>query len=98
MLEQSGYKIRVVSIYCNELLQQLTKKEVEDILYKNSSKIIAIEASSCAVLGGLTKGGLVINIPTFGKSAKGKDLQEYYGFTPIKCEDKILNWLNELKK
>ena len=98
LLEQSGYKIRVVSIYCNELLQQLTKKEVEDILYKNSSKIIAIEASSCAVLGGFTKGGLVINIPTFGKSAKGKDLQEYYGFTPIKCEDKILNWLNEIKK
>ena len=98
LLEQSGYKIRVVSIYCNELLQQLPKLQIEDILYKNSSKIIAIEASSCAVLGGLTKGGLIINIPTFGKSAKGEDLQEYYGFTPIKCEDKILNWLNEIKK
>lgn len=98
LLEKSGHKIRVVSIYCNELLQQLTKKEVEDILYKNSDKTIAMEASSCSVLGGLTKGGLVINIPTFGKSAKCKDLQEYYGFTPIKCEDKILNWLNELKK
>ena len=98
LLEKSGYKIRIVSIYCNELLQQLTRKEVEDILYKNSSKIIAIEASSCAVLGGLTKGGLVINIPTFGKSAKGEDLQEYYGFTPQKCKEKISNWLNEWKK
>ena len=97
-MEKYGYKIRIVSIYCNELLQQLPKQQIEDILYKNSSKIIAIEASSCAVLGGLTKGGLVINIPTFGKSAKCKDLQEYYGFTPIKCEDKMLNWLNELKK
>ena len=98
LLEQSGYKIRIVSIYCNELLQQLPKQQIEDILYKKSSKIIAIEASSCAVLGGLTKGGLVINIPTFGKSAKGEDLQEYYGFTPTKCEEKISNWLNELKK
>ena len=98
ILEKSGYKIRVVSIYCNELLQELNKNQIDDILYKNSNKIIAIEASSCAVLGGLTKGGLVINIPTFGKSAKGKDLQEYYGFTPTKCEEKISNWLNELKK
>ena len=72
--------------------------KLKTFLYKNSSKIIAIEASSCAVLGGLTKGGLIINIPTFGKSAKGEDLQEYYGFTPTKCEEKISNWLNELKK
>ena len=98
LLEKNGCKIRVVSIYCNEILQQLPKAQIDDILYKNSSKIIAIEASSCAVLGGLTKGGLVINIPTFGKSAKGKDLQEYYGFTPAKCEERISNWLNELKK
>ena len=98
LLEKNGYKIRIVSIYCNELLQQLQRQQVDDVLYKNSNKIIAIEASSCAVLGGLTKGGLIINIPTFGKSAKCKDLQEYYGFTPKKCEVKILNWLNELKK
>ena len=98
LLEKNDYKIRVISMYCNELLQQLQKSQIEDILYKKSNKIIAIEASSCAVLGGLTKGGLVINIPTFGKSAKGKDLQEYYGFTPAKCKEKILNWLNELQK
>ena len=98
LLEKSGCKIRVVSIYCNEILQQLPTSQSKDILYKKSSKIIAIEASSCAVLGGLTKGGLVINIPTFGKSAKCKDLQEYYGFIPEKCEVKVLNWLNELKK
>ena len=98
LLEKNGCKIRVVSIYCNEILQQLPKAQIDGILYKNSSKIIAIEASSCAVLGRLTKGGLVVNIPTFGKSAKGKDLQEYYGFTPQKCEEKISNWLNELKK
>lgn len=98
LLEKNGCKIRVVSIYCNEILQQLQTSQIKDILYKNSSKIIAIEASSCAVLGGLTKGGLVINIPTFGKSAKGKDLQEYYGFTPIKCEEKISHWLNEVEK
>ena len=98
LLEENGYKIRVVSIYCNEMLQQLSKDQIENILYKNSNKIIAIEASSCAVLGSLTKGGLVINIPVFGKSANAKDLYEYYGFTPEKCEAKILKWLNEVEK
>lgn len=98
LLEKNSHKVRVVSIYCNEILQQLPKQQVNDILYKNTNKIIAIEASSCAVLGGLTKGGLVINIPVFGKSAKGKDLQEYYGFTPTKCETKILDWLKEFEK
>ena len=78
------------------MLQQLSKDQIENILYKNSNKIIAIEASSCAVLGSLTKGGLVINIPVFGKSANAKDLYEYYGFTPEKCEAKILNWLKIL--
>lgn len=93
MLKRDGYKIRVVSIYCYELLKKLSKEKQNDILYKNSSKTISIEAGTCCVLGNLSKGGLVINIEDFGKSAKGEDLAKLYGFTPEQCKEKILNYL-----
>jgi transketolase len=44
LLKKKGHKVRVVSIYCDEILQQLSKKQVNDILYKSTNKIVAIEA------------------------------------------------------
>ena len=92
-LEKQGKKVRVVSIYCLELLKQLSQQEQEKILYgnNNNQKLVEIEASSCLCLGSLTKGGVVININEFGKSGKASDLADYFGFVKDKIVEKILN-------
>ena len=93
ILEKQEYKVRIVSIYCYELLKQLSKEEQDDILYKNTKKIIAIEAGLCLILGKLAKGGLVINIEDFGRSAKNTDLAKFYGFTDEQVAEKISSFL-----
>ena len=92
-LEKQGKKVRVLSIYCLELLKQLSKQEQEKILYGNNKnqKLVAIEASSCLCLGALTQGGVVINTNEFGKSGKASDLADYFGFVKDKIVEKILS-------
>ena len=99
LLEKKGKNVRVVSIYCLELLKQLSKEKQEKILYADNEKqkIVAIEAGTCMCLGNLSKNGLVINITTFGKSGKGSDLADYFGFTPDKVVKRIEDHLGEKK-
>ena len=78
-----------MSIYCLELLQQLPKHAQEEILYSNSKEFVAIEAGTGLCLANLTKGGKVVNISEFGKSGKGGDLADYFGFTVEKVLERI---------
>lgn len=88
-LEEQGKKIRVVSIYCLELLQALPKQAQEEILYSNSKEFVSIEAGTGLCLANLTRDGKVVNISEFGKSGKGSDLAEYFGFTVEKIVKNI---------
>ena len=94
--EKQGKKVRVISIYCLELLQQLSKEQQNEILYGNKEgkiaenhKIVSIEAGTGICLSNLTKGGIVININEFGKSGKASDLANYFGFTTEKIVERI---------
>lgn len=98
-LEGEHKKVRVVNVYCYNLLKSLSFEERNNILYGNiegkikpTQTIVAVEAGSCISLGLLTKGGLIIGIDEFGKSGKAKDLAEYFGFTPEKITEKIKNF------
>lgn len=93
LLEQSGKKVRVVSMPCVELFMEQPQA------YRDS--VIPPKAKKAAVEAGVTSGwyefvgreGLVIGIDHFGASAPGEVLAEKFGFTGAAVKDKILAWL-----
>ena len=76
--------VRVVSIPCTERFDAQGKDYIESILGKDSIRV-AIEASHedwWRKYVGLE--GEVIGMTSFGESAPGNDLFEYFGFTKEK--------------
>ena len=100
ILEQKGIRTRVVNMACAELFDEQPEEYKREVLPPEVTKRVAVEAgrdTGWYKYVGLE--GLVISLDTFGKSAPGSVLFEYYGFTPEKVAEKIINkWFKELKK
>jgi len=99
ILEKKGIKTRVVNMACTELFDEQPQEYKNEVLPPEVTKRVAIEAGSDTgwyKYVGLD--GLVIGIDTFGKSAPGGVLFEYFGFTPEKVAKRIIDkWFRELK-
>ena len=80
-LTKAGYPVRLVSMPCTNVFDKQPVEYRREVLPIAVPKF-AIEAGTTAwwhrYLGGK---GAVLGIDSFGMSAPGKDLMEYYGFT-----------------
>lgn len=95
-LNEEGISTRVVSMVCMEVFEEQDDAYKQDVLDPNVSLIVAVEAGSTPIwYKYVGKDGLVIGIDEFGKSAPGKVLFEYYGFTK---ENIVKNIKEKLKK
>ena len=91
----NGYKVRIVNIPCWELFDEQSEEYRQSVLGPLSSLRVSIEA-------GITNGwehytglnGLNLGVDTFGESAPGKDVAEYFGLTPEKVFSSIKNKLS----
>jgi transketolase len=86
----SEKQVRVVNLGCWKLFEEQSADYKESVLGRNSGFRVSIEA-------GITMGwerytginGLNIGIDTFGESAPGDVLADYFGLTPEKVAQKI---------
>lgn len=92
-LDFSG-NIRVVSIPCWELFWEQDETYRNEILSPTTSKRISIEAGCTLGWQKFTgMNGLNIGLDTFGASAPGNVLADYFGFTPEKVAQKMSQFL-----
>ena len=81
-LEEKNIGVRVVSMLSNEIFDKQDNEYKHSVLPSNIDKRISIEAGSTSSwykYVGLN--GKTIGIDTFGESAPGGELLEYFGFT-----------------
>ncbi|HIP42727.1 MAG TPA: transketolase [Aquifex aeolicus] len=97
ILESKGIKTRVVNMVCCELFESQSDEYKKSVLPPDITKRVAIES-------GIDTGwykyvgmdGIVIGLNTFGKSAPGNVLFEYFGFTPENVANKVIEkWFNK---
>ncbi len=90
LFDAQNYKVRVVSIWSQELFNQQTKAYRHKLLPHRAKKI-AIEAGNGLSWYQYVKDGQVISLDTFGASAPEQRLFQYFGFTPEQILTKIFN-------
>lgn len=81
-LGESGRRVRVVSLPCAELFEQQEADYRESVLPAGVSARVAVEAAHADYwykYVGLT--GQVVGMTSFGESAPGSELMQYFGFT-----------------
>jgi transketolase len=95
-LKEKNISSRVVSIPDrNEFLRQ-DKQYIESVLGPKDVLRVVIEMNNGQGWYRLLKDEyLAILMETFGKSAPGKEVADYFGFTPRKIADKIIKKLNK---
>ena len=102
-LEENGKKVRVLSFYCIELFNKLSKEQQNLILYGNRDGnitkkhlFISVEASTGLYLGNLVNNCscLKVHLDFFGKSGKPNDLAKAFGFTAEQIVEKIGKFSN----
>ncbi len=89
-LNGDNRRVRVVSLPCWELFQAQSEEYREQVLPSAVRARLAVEAGS--TLGWerwVGREGDVVGIDRFGQSAPYKDLQEVYGFTPDKVQQRL---------
>ena len=83
------YKIRVVSMPCWEIFDEQNKEYQEEVISKKSKLIISIEAGIGLGWQKYTQNNdTIISIETFGKSAKGSEVLDKFGFSTDRIIDK----------
>ena len=88
-LEKEGTPTRVVSLPSFFLFDKQSKEYKEEVLPKGIARV-AIEASDAThFYKYLNQDDLLINMSTFGLSAKANIVSEYFGFTKEKVLEKI---------
>ena len=79
---QHNMPARVVSMPCRELFEQQERVYREQVLPPTQRQRVIIEAGTAQGWEGYRgDAGLCISVEQFGKSARGRDLAEYFGFT-----------------
>ncbi len=91
ILKDKGIKARVVNVFSFELFDLQDKDYKDKILSPDIGKKVAIEAGRGLCWHKFVGDeGLIISVETFGKSAPGGQLMDYFGFTGEKIAEKIL--------
>ncbi len=93
LLEEKGIKIAVISMPCVELFEKQTQEYQNKIL--GTKPRIIVEAGSTSGWYRLLQGyqGTVIGIDSFGASGKGGEVMAYFGFTPEKIAETVLQFV-----
>ncbi|MDL2211582.1 transketolase [Erysipelotrichaceae bacterium OttesenSCG-928-M19] len=80
-LEKDGYDIRVVSMPCRSLFEQQSKKYQNQVIPTKCKQRLVIEmATSYGWHKYALKDNQILGIDTYGLSAKGSQVMDYYGF------------------
>ncbi len=90
MLKEKGVKVRVVNMASFEVFEAQEEEYRRHVLPPEVRKRVAVEAGRGLCWHryvGLD--GLVISLETFGKSAPGDRLMEYFGFSAEKIAEKV---------
>jgi len=89
LLEERGIRVRVVNVPCMELFE--LQGDMREVLPQEVTRRVAVEAArgSCwyRYVG---SDGLVVSVESFGKSAPGKEVFRYFGFTPESVAERIM--------
>jgi transketolase len=94
LLKEKGTKVRVVSMPCQELFNDMPEEYREKVLPKSITARIAVEAG--VPMGWeryVGTGGAIVGIDHFGASAPGGTLMEKFGFTVENVVSKALEIL-----
>lgn len=88
LLKKEGMDVRVVSMPSMELFEQQPYEYKESVLPRKVTKRVAVEASKDFGWGRYTGlDGEIVGMTSFGTSAPGSQLFEYFGFTPEHIAD-----------
>ncbi len=81
-LQSNGHQVRLVSMPCVEVFEQQSAEYQNNVLPRHCRKRLAVEAAkSDAWYQFVGLDGAVVGQDTFGESAPGKDLFEYFNIT-----------------
>ena len=90
---QHNMQARVVSMPCRELFEQQPRDYREQVLPSTQRKRVIIEAGTAQGWEGYRcDAGLCISVEQFGKSARGSDLAEHFGFTVTAVTQRVLEF------
>ena len=90
----SHFNVRVVNMGCWELFEEQSDEYKSTIIKDDNSLLVSVEAGITTGWEKFTgRNGLNIGINTFGESAPGTEVADYFGLTPEKVAEKILNRL-----
>ena len=91
ILKVSGITSRVVSVPDREEFLRQEKKYIEEVLWPKDALRVVIEANTGQGWYQLLNDSYyTVFMKSFGKSAPGQQLAEYFGFTPEKIAQKII--------
>ena len=83
LLQEEGWKIRVVSMPCMDLFEEQSEEYKESVLPKAVRKRVAVEALSGFGWGKYTGlDGACVCMTGFGTSGPQAELFKHFGFTP----------------
>ena len=92
----TDYNVKIINMPCWELFEQQDEEYKNKVLAcENNTLLVSLEAGITAGWEKYTgRNGLNIGIDTFGESAPGKDVADYFGLVPSKVADKIKETIN----
>ncbi len=94
-LKEEGIKVKLINMLSFEVFENQDEEYKRNLIPKEVKRRVAIEAGrGMCWYKYVGEDGLVISIETFGKSAPGDVLMDYFGFTP----EKILGRIKEYFK
>ncbi len=94
-LKEEGIRVRLINMLSFEVFENQDEEYKRNLIPKEVKRRVAIEAGrGMCWYKYVGEDGLVISIETFGKSAPGDVLMDYFGFTP----EKILGRIREYFK
>ena len=94
ILKDKGVDTKVVSVICLESFFKQPKEYQNQIVSPDAENVFWVEAGFDPHGYRFVKGkGFVYGLDDFGASAPGKELAEYFGYTPEKLAGKILDAL-----
>lgn len=92
-LEKEGYSVRVVSLPCWEAFERQDKRYRRGVFGVGRERRMAVEAGSR--FGWERYADNTICVDSFGKSGKGGEVMEYFGFSVASVKKTFLTMLRE---
>lgn len=87
-------KVSIVSFVSFELFERQDAAYRQEIL---DAKAVKVSIEALSTFGWSKYSDLQIGLDEFGRSAPGKDAYEFFGFTPEKVAQRILDFINKRK-